>query len=210
VQVTTEDQLRTSQYRGEKQRELSRSTCHSIDDYLASLNMNGDVRRIDEADLDRAVQLMGKTNQFNLTSRRHSRDEVIALMKLPESIGLTLRMTDRFGDYGLISVILGVQDSDDAKKTLRIDSWLMSCRMIGRSAEHFFFNALLEQARSLHYSKIVSEYMPSGKNKLVQNLCDELGFTRRMCTGGDSIVYELDLKSAVAARSFVQGGDVRQ
>jgi len=210
VQVTTEDQLRTSQYRGEKQRELSRATCHSIDDYLASLDMNGEVRPIDEADLDRAVQLMGKTNQFNLTSRRHSRDEVMALMKLPESIGLTLRMTDRFGDYGLVSVILGVQDSDDAKKTLRIDSWLMSCRVIGRSAEHFFFNALLEHARSLHYSKIISEYIPSGKNKLVQNLYDELGFTRRMCTGGDSIVYELDLKSAVAARSFVQGGDFRQ
>jgi len=209
TRITADDQLRTSQYRGETQRERSRAACHSIEDYLTSLHMLGDVRQVEEADLDRVVQLIGKTNQFNLTTRRHTRDEVIAILKRPGSIGLTLRMTDRFGDYGLVSVILGMLDPDDANKILRIDTWLMSCRVIGRSAEQFFFNALLEQARTLNYSGIGAEYIPSAKNKLVQNLYDELGFAR-LSRIGDPVLYDLDLATAAAARTFVQGGSVRQ
>ena len=100
--ITEEDRLRTEQYRSELYRSESQSLTGSVDEYLQSLEMTAQVDPVEESNLDRVVQLIGKTNQFNLTTRRHTREAVSTLLIQPATIALALRMQDRFGDYGLV------------------------------------------------------------------------------------------------------------
>jgi FkbH-like protein len=153
--------------------------------------------------LERVVQLIGKTNQFNLTSRRHSSDQVRQLLNHPATIGQSLRLTDRFGDYGLVSVLLAVENGPADPQTLRIDTWLMSCRVIGRTAEEFFFNMLLQEARRRGVDRLLGEYIPTAKNGLTKDLYDRLGFTKCPPDNG-TVCYELRLTEAQPAKTFVR------
>ena len=137
--------------------------------------MVGEVREIDPQDLPRVLQLLGKTNQWNLTTRRHGAAQVQSLLARPRSIGLTLRLDDRFGSSGLIAVLLAVPDEADTGR-LVLDSWLMSCRAIGRTAEQFLFSALVTRARALDYRVLVGELVVTAKNAPVVELYPSLGF----------------------------------
>src|SRR5262249_6867239 len=151
---TDEDRQRSGQYAVERKRRALEASSNSLDDYLRSLEMVGDIRCIDEGDLPRVVQLLGKTNQFNLTTRRHGRDEVVALTAQPGAIGVTLRLRDRFGDHGLVAVMIVVPDERLSFEAARIDTWLMSCRVIGRSAEQFLLGAVVDQCRAKGYTTL--------------------------------------------------------
>ena len=201
VQVTGADLKRAEQYATERKRRDAAQSFGSLDDYLGSLDMLGDVRDIDDADLPRVVQLLGKTNQFNLTTRRHTAEDVRAMLDQPGSIGLTLRLSDKFGDHGLVSVILA-EPADD--KTLRIDTWLMSCRVISRTAEQFMFGALLGRTRQTGFARLQGEYIPTAKNKLVADLYDRMGFMRETEHDDGRIVYALNLADADPPATFIQ------
>ncbi len=203
VGLTEEDRQRVEQYRAENQRRDLASSLDSLDDYLASLDMVGDVRPIDDADFDRVVQLIGKTNQFNVTTRRHSADQLRRMLAHPAAIGLTLRMTDRFGDHGLVSVILAVLDPEAVPRSWRIDTWLMSCRVIARTAEEFFFNTLTEEARRKGDRRLTGHYIPTAKNGLVKDLYDRFGFIPHEAAGNGARAYELDLDKAAPVKTFV-------
>ena len=203
LDVTEEDVARTAQYQAEAQRRELQGSFGSMEDYLKSLDMFGEVGPVGDVDLARVVQLLGKTNQFNLTTRRHSLAVVQEMLSTPASIGITVRIQDRFADYGLVAVILGVPEPDSEIPTLRIDTWLMSCRVIARSVEEFCLNCLVDEARTLGYQRLIGEYIPTKKNLLVADLYDRLGF-RRTATGVDAAVrYELDTSSLMPATTFV-------
>jgi FkbH-like protein len=138
------------------------------------------------------VQLIGKTNQFNLTTRRHGREFVMRAAAERDAVALSLRMTDRFGDYGLVSVLMAFARGD-AEDVLEIETWLMSCRVIGRTAEHFFFNHLACEAMRRGYRSLVGTYVPTGKNVLVRDLYPSLGFQRESPGNGLLETYRLDL-----------------
>ena len=192
VSVSDEDRMRTQQYQVERQRQQSRDLSGSVEDYLHSLEMRGAIGAINEYSIERVVQLIGKTNQFNLTSRRHSRDAVVAKLDNPETVALTLRLRDRFGDYGLVSVIIATGDRSANASDLRIDTWLMSCRVIGRTAEQFLFNALVNEAKSRGSSRLVGEFLPTKKNAVVAGLYERLGFSK--CDDrSECATFELDL-----------------
>jgi FkbH-like protein len=203
VDLTDEDRVRAEQYRSARRRRDYEASFESLDSYLASLEMSADVRCIDEADMDRVVQLIGKTNQFNLTTRRHAPAKVRQMLLAPGTIGLTLRLVDRFGDYGLVSVLIAAADPG-AARTLHIDTWLMSCRVISRSVEEFFFNALVDLARQAGVERLVGVYVPSQKNGLVKDLYARLGFTRYETTSGEGVEYHLDLTAATPRTTFVR------
>jgi FkbH-like protein len=203
VDITAEDTVRTEQYRAEAQRRGLQDSFTSMDDYLRSLTMRGDVRDIAEADLTRVVQLLGKTNQFNLTTRRHSLEVVTDMLASRRSVGLTIRIVDRFADYGLVAVLLGVEEPDRTVPTLRVDTWLMSCRVIARTVEEFCLNCLVETARAGGYERIVGQYLPTKKNLLVADLYDRLGFQRIGETAENGVSYELDITSAPPAVTYV-------
>jgi FkbH-like protein len=206
--LTQEDLQRADQYRAENKRRELESSFESMDGYLESLEMVGDVRDIDAADFDRVVQLIGKTNQFNLTTRRHSAERLRQLLDQPGTIGRTGRLVDRFGDHGLVSVMVAAQDGDAMPGDLRIDLWLMSCRVIGRTAEEYFFNGLLEEARRQGARRLIGEYIPTAKNGLVKELYDCLGFTRTHTATDGTLTYELGLAGAAPLRTFVRDREV--
>src|SRR5262249_35959395 len=139
---------------------------------------------------------------------RHSREDVLALLGLPRAIGLTIRVRDRFGDHGLIAVVIGVPDQGPDIPTLRIDTWLMSCRVIGRTVEQFTFRAILDRASRLGYLRIIGEYLPTPKNAPVRELYDSLGFRPMAEVPGRGALYQFEVGGADAPATLVasEGG----
>ena len=204
VLVTDADRQRTDQYRAESRRRAEREQAGSLQDYLASLHMEGDLRLLNETDMARVVQLLGKTNQFNLTTRRHSLDRVRQMLGEPHTLGLTLRLRDRFGDHGLVAVLIIEPLPGADQTTLRIDTWLMSCRVIARTVEQFLFQKLVEKARELGYRRIRGEYIPTAKNVLVRDLYPSLGLERVTGDSQGVEVFEADLASLPSVENFVE------
>ncbi|HTU26369.1 MAG TPA: HAD-IIIC family phosphatase [Pirellulales bacterium] len=203
--LTAADSERAEQYRVEQQRRELEAKFSSLDDYLKSLEMQGTVSPVNDAEMPRAVQLLGKTNQFNLTTRRHTEADVRALLARPRSCGMTFRLADRFGDHGLIALVLAVP-SDGDPRALRIDTLLMSCRVIGRTTEQFILRTLILRARELGYERLIGEFIPTAKNKqLVADLYDRLGFSRTTEAADGSVLYMLDLKTAQLPVTFIHG-----
>ena len=199
--------MRTRQYAVERERRELEQSSGSIEDYLRSLEMIGETRPIDETELQRVVQLLAKTNQFNLTTRRHSRDEVVSLLGTPGAIGMTIRVRDRFGDHGLIGVMIGVPEPGHEVPSFRIDTWLMSCRVIGRTVEQFTFGELLDRAARLGYRRIIGEYLPTPKNELVRELYQSLGFeSAGESSGGRGSFYHFDVFGGRSPTTFVAAG----
>ncbi len=178
--LTETDALRTSQYAAESQRRSSMSASASPADYLSSLEMKAEVLEINHHNLDRVVDLITKTNQFNLTTRRHSRAAVEEMVAAERSVCFAVSLADKFGDYGIVSVVLAVALDD---MTLRIDTWLMSCRAMGRTVEHFVMNQIAAKARQASYERVLGEYLPTPKNVPVQTLLPDFGFLKNNDTG---------------------------
>ena len=197
------DRERAAQYAVERKRQALEQSSGSMEEYLRSLEMKADVRSIDEDDLPRVVQLLAKTNQFNLTTRRHTRQALLDLLEPRGSVGMTLRLGDRFGDHGLVAVLVATPHDGD-RGTLRVDTWLMSCRVIGRTAEQFLFGLLMAEAKQLGHRRLLGEYIPTKKNVLVAELYDQLGFRKLDGAGDDGAIrYELDLDEAAPPEAFV-------
>ncbi|MCW5806279.1 MAG: HAD-IIIC family phosphatase [Deltaproteobacteria bacterium] len=197
VALTDEDRARTAQYAVERQRAELRGAASSLDDYLASLEMCARVRELDDTDMQRAVQLIGKTNQFNLTTRRHSEAHVRALLA-GGAVAVTVRVRDRFGDHGLVSLAIAVPRDGD----LVVDTWLMSCRVIGRTVEQLVLAELVRRATERGLHRVVGEYLPTAKNALVARLYDDLGFAALDASPAGSR-YALALPCAALPRTFV-------
>jgi FkbH-like protein len=173
--LTAEDMIRTQQYQAETSRTQLKQNLHSLDSYLSSLQMKAQVSEIQEIDFTRVMQLIGKTNQFNLTTYRHSADYVHQLCQQKGAVALSVRAQDRFGDYGLISVLLARPQPQNTK-ILYLDTWLMSCRVIARTVEEFCFNQFIKHAQNLGYEKIYAYYRPSAKNQLIADLLTRMQF----------------------------------
>lgn len=201
--LTQEDRQRSQLYQAEALRRELQADASDVDSYLASLNMVADVRPVDEADMARVVQLLAKTNQFNLTTRRHGADDVRRLAGEPNSVCLTLRLSDRFADHGLVAVALAAADPGAEVPTLLIDTLLMSCRVIGRTVEACLMHQLARQAQALGYARLVGIYLPTSKNQLVEDCYARMGFER--CEGGEggALCHELRLPTQGLPDTFV-------
>jgi FkbH-like protein len=171
--ITAEDHDRTQQYLNNRERSQLQSGATDMDSYLRSLEMRLEWRNFDTINLQRTVQLINKTNQFNLTTKRYSEDDIIAIIEDPNAFGICLRLIDRFGDNGIISVVIGKRADD----SVLLDTWLMSCRVLGRQVEHATLNVVSEETRRLGARRIVGEYLPTDKNTMVKDLYPRLGFT---------------------------------
>ncbi|HEY2616593.1 MAG TPA: HAD-IIIC family phosphatase [Acetobacteraceae bacterium] len=169
---TSDDLGRAAAYTARAAAIAEQSEASDIDTYLASLGMRGRLYRPDDADIARVAQLEQKTNQFNLTTRRYSEAAIRGFMVHEDAIVLVFRLSDRFGDHGLVSTLIAVRDGD----AVRIDSWLMSCRVFSRSAEQFILRGLIDQASALGVTTLIGEYQPTAKNTVVAELYRKLGF----------------------------------
>jgi FkbH-like protein len=175
VALTVEDRARQQQYAGNAAHDDERARHSGLSAYLASLQMRAAWGYFDALNKPRIVQLVNKTNQFNLTTRRHSEADYDAILRDPEAVGLHLRLSDRFGDNGLIAVVLLRREGAD----MRIDLWLMSCRVLGRGVEQATLALIVEEARRRGAERLIGEYVESPKNAMVREHYAKLGFSRR-------------------------------
>jgi FkbH-like protein len=198
VAVTDEDRTRTGQYQGNRRRAALKSSATDLGSYLRGLEMRLLWRRFDRVGLARTVQLINKTNQFNLTTRRYSDAEMLAVMADPRAFGLTLRLIDRFGDNGIIAIVIGRLAEGGCD--LLIDTWLMSCRVLGRQVEPATLNLVAAGAQALGARRLVGEYIPTPKNAMVREHYPRLGFA----PDGDGGRYTLDLCGFTPRETFIE------
>jgi FkbH-like protein len=171
--LSTEDQQRTRQYHENMQRTQLRDSTADYTTYLASLQQKAVIRPFEAVHLDRITQLINKSNQFNLTTLRQSRSQVKELMDNRDVLTAYIRVADRFGDNGLISVFFASKKEDE----LWIDEWLMSCRVLKRGVEQLLCNYIVEKARKMGIASLRGVFIPTSKNDLVRDHYKSLGFT---------------------------------
>ena len=169
---TSDDLGRAAAYTARAAALAEQESATDIDAYLASLAMTGRLYRPEEADIARVAQLELKTNQFNLTTRRYAEAAIRDFMAREDALVLALRLADRFGDHGLVSTLIAFHEGD----ALRIDSWLMSCRVFARSAEQYILRGVIAEALARGAARLVGEYQPTAKNDVVAGLYSKLGF----------------------------------
>jgi FkbH-like protein len=170
--VSAEDRGRAAHFAAEAAREALREKAPDLGSFLRGLEMRAETGPFREDDVARLAQLINKTNQFNLTTRRTTEAEVRALIGDASAWTLSVRLADRLGDYGLISAVVARRNGDD----LEIETWLMSCRVLGREVETLVFNRLVEAARASGAKNLAGRYLPTAKNGLVKNLLSGFGF----------------------------------
>jgi FkbH-like protein len=199
VAFTAEDALRTAHYAADAQRRQAQETAADIDGFLDGLAMELDIAPLDRLSLARATQLINKTNQFNLTTRRTTETEMAAFAADPERAVLVARLRDRFGDNGLISVAIARLAESDGAPALDIETWVMSCRVFGRRVEFAMRDALAEAARAKGARWLLGRYRPTQRNGLVAELFPQLGFAPLSAGEAGATDWRLDLAAALAA-----------
>jgi FkbH-like protein len=194
--VTGESRERTRMYADNAAREEAARGAGDYQEFLRGLRMVLEGADL-EAARERVVELIHKTNQFNLTTRRYSWAELAAAIR--GGFGRCYRLGDRFGDNGIIGVVAVARDGEaDA----RIDLWLMSCRVLGRKVEEAILADVAARARALGARRLLAEYIPTAKNALVRELYPRLGFAE-IGRSDATVRYALSLDAAPAGVDFI-------
>jgi len=184
LDLSEEDLKRSAFYAENSKRENLQKQFASYNDYLASLEMEAEIGDFSPVYLDRITQLINKTNQFNLTTKRYTYAEVEAMSRQSDRFScLYGRLKDKFGDNGLVSVIIGRMQ----EKQMHVDVWLMSCRVLQRNMEQAMFHVLLEEARRRSATELVGSYHKTPKNGMVSDFYQRLGWKYKSTNAaGDS------------------------
>ena len=204
---TRDDTIRGHSYalNAARRADLERAT--DLESYLRSLSMTLTAARISSIDLTRATQLINKTNQYNLTTRRYTEADIERLVNTPGVVSLCLRLRDRFGDNGLISVILARRDSEWPQQDLLIDTWLMSCRVLGRQVEAAALEVLSAEALRVGADSLVGEYRQTPRNGMVADHYPKLGFTPCAAPNGchgEASFWKYDIATAPRRAHFIR------
>jgi FkbH-like protein len=190
-----EDLQRTQQYQAEAARTDFQKSFTSIDGYLGSLDMVSAVKPFDDFSLPRVAQLTQRSNQFNLRTIRYTVADIDRLRQAGDHVTLSFQLEDKFGDHGLIGLII-LKQLDGT--TAFIDTWIMSCRVLKRGMEEFIVNQMVREARARGLKRLLGEYIPTSKNGMVGNLYRDLGFAP--CDGK----WVLDLESFTELKTFIR------
>lgn len=167
-----EDTVRTERYIAEQSRTKMISEMESYDDYLKALEMKAVCAPFDEFHTPRIAQLTQRSNQFNVRTVRYTDSEIEAIRADDKYITRYFKLSDRFGDHGLISVVILEKREDH----LFVNEWLMSCRVLKRGMEQFIADSMIKCAKEAGFSKVVGEYIETPKNSMVKNLFSDMGF----------------------------------
>jgi len=173
IAFSEEDRKRAEFYQDNARRVVLQARAGNLQAYLESLQMQMTLRPFDDAGRARIAQLINKSNQFNLTTRRYTEAEVAEAQADPDTFTLQVRLADTFGDNGIISVIICRKKGGD----WLLDTWLMSCRVLGRQVEVAVLQEVVAQARARGVRALIGNYLPTAKNELVRDHYQKLGFT---------------------------------
>jgi FkbH-like protein len=189
--LSAEDQQRTEMYAAQKQRAGAEQTFQSKEDFFRFLEQEAELEPVSDLTLARVAQLTQKTSQFNLTTRRYTEPQIADLVKLPEWNIFSIKVRDRFGDHGLV----GVAITHDEGEQCEVDTFLLSCRVIGRTVETALLAHLAESAAQRGRKQLFGWFLPTRKNAPARNFYEQHGFERR-ATGSAGTLWTLDLQSS--------------
>jgi len=190
VNFTDDDRQRAGHYQANSARALLAESSRDLGEYLSSLEMVIRFSPFDETGRSRISQLTNRSNQFNLTTRRYDDSAIAAFEKCLDAFTLQIRLSDRFGDNGMIAVVICTTSGTDWE----IDTWLMSCRVLNRRVEEAVLDVLAVNALKRGITRLVGTYIPTEKNAMVRGHYPGLGFETAGCRGGSEI-WHLDLTS---------------
>lgn len=176
-EVTTlseDDKKRNAMYKENAQRAQLQATYTDYNDYLLSLDMRGVIKAFEPVYMARIAQLTNKSNQFNLTTRRYTQAEIESIASDSDYITLYGKLVDRFGDNGVVSVVIGHKDGEDC----HIDLWIMSCRVLKRDMEYAMMDTLVHRCREQGIKRIYGYYYPTAKNGMVREFYSLQGFEK--------------------------------
>ena len=191
-EVTTfsEDDLkRNEMYRAKARRAAQQATFENYEDYLLSLDMNAVIDDFIPMYIQRITQLSNKSNQFNVTTKRYTTAEMEEVFASDEYIRLYGKLTDKFGDNGVVSVVIGKKDGT----TLNMELWLMSCRVLKRDMELAMLDTLVEKCREQGIETIKGCYYPTAKNGMVKELYKFFGFEKISEDEEGNTVWQLNV-----------------
>jgi len=184
-----EDWQRAGMYKANAQRAAQLERIGNHDDYLRSLDMTLAIAPFDQPARKRIAQLISKSNQFNLTTRRYSEAEVAALQANSDAVTVQARLADMFGDNGMISAVICRKNG----KQWEVDTWIMSCRVLGRRVEEAILQHLVQQARAAGASELIGRYIPTARNGLVRDHFEKLGFARLSEAANGETIWRLSV-----------------
>jgi FkbH-like protein len=198
---SAEDLERSEMYTREAERRQAAAEYASVEEFMRSLEMVLEMARFDDFHLPRVSQLFQRSNQFNLTTRRHSEAACAAMMRAPELYPIYAKLSDRLGDHGLIGVV--VLELTDGELAIR--DWLMSCRVLARGVEQQMMNQVFLLARKLNASRITGQYIPTAKNGMVRDFFPKFGFRQDAKEGGEpgTTYWQLDPTQYVEQPTFI-------
>jgi FkbH-like protein len=159
--ATEEDRQRNKMYMAEKERKQEQENFTHIDEFLKSLNIKITLKKLDEADIDRALQLTLRTNQFNLNGIRKTREEISNSIPAQDSLAWIIDVKDRFGDYGIVGLLL----AREIENTLAIDTFVMSCRAMGKNVEDFILTELEKYCAINGLDMVIANYLVTPRNQ---------------------------------------------
>ena len=182
--ITEEDLKRREMYSEQQKRTKFENEVGYFDEFLKQMNIEVEIKKADSFSIPRISQLTLKTNQFNLTTKRYQEEDIENLVSNSDRIVGCAKVSDKFGDNGITGVYI-VEKSDEE---WIIDSFLLSCRIIGRGVEDVMISQLIERARKENVKRIKGKFIPTQKNKPAEDFYKEFGFTQE----GDYWIFDVD------------------
>ncbi len=203
--LSKDDIARGEMYKANARRNESLNSFTDYGEYLRSLDMHGEIQSFIPAYMSRIAQLTNKSNQFNLTTRRYTQSEIEALEADNDYITLYGKLSDKFGDNGVVSVVIG----HIMENACHIDLWIMSCRVLKRDMEFAMMDSLVEKCRERGIQKIIGYYYPTAKNGMVRDFYGLQGFKKTSSDPDGNTVWEFDVTEEYTAKNnyiSVNGG----
>lgn len=186
--LSEDDKKRVEMYKQNQARQELQASFTDYSDYLKSLEMTSNMQPFKDENIARVTQLINKTNQFNLTTKRLTQTEVEEMATAEEYITICGDLNDKFGNNGIVTILIGKKE----KECLHILLWIMSCRVFKRDLEYALFDTLIGECNKHGITKIYGHYIPTKKNKLVSQFYGELGFVKANEEDGESFwEYEI-------------------
>jgi FkbH-like protein len=194
IAFSAEDRLRVGSYVADAQRSAVMAKARDLGEYLASLEMKISFAPFDAQGRKRIAQLINKTNQFNLTTRRYAEREVMEMEANSSIFTLQVRLADKFGDLGMIGIVI-CRPLAGNRFAWEIDTWLMSCRVLGRKVEQAMLEKTMQEAAARGIHRLIGIYIPTAKNAMVADHYGKLGFQKVTTENGGQTVWEIEVSS---------------
>lgn len=199
ISLSEDDKKRSDMYKANALRKQQEESFGDYTEYLKSLEMQAEIGPFHSLYMARIAQLTNKSNQFNLTTKRYTQTEIEQTAGSEEYITLYGKLMDKFGDNGVVSVVIGHKQEEE----LHIDLWIMSCRVLKRDMEFAMMDALAEECQKAGIHTIIGYYYPTAKNSMVKNFYELQGFTKIKEDEDGNTMWEFPVKETYEKKNKV-------